>query len=330
MTDALRDRGEDALLDEIRRLVPPGRGVLVGPGDDTAVLAPARVPLLLTTDALVEGVHFRRGWLTPRALGRRAFAVNASDIAAMGGRPRAALLAIAAPPALPVADLRGMVRGVRAAADAVGAALVGGNLAAARELSLTVALLGDAPVPPVGRGGGRAGDQLFVTGDLGGAALGLRLLARPRSMRGARGAVRRWQQPTARLCAGQELARRRIAAAMIDLSDGLLIDASRLCRASGVGAVLRADRLPLAPALRALAPRAARALALAGGEDYELLFAVRPAHLGALERARAALGCRITHVGALVARRGVRVVDRSGRAVVLPHHLGHQHFAALR
>src|SRR3989304_4891324 len=103
MTETLRDRGERALLEEIRRIVPPRGRVVLGPGDDAAVLTPSRLPLLLTTDALVQGVHFRPGWLTPRALGRRAFEVSASDIAAMGGRPIAVLLAVTARPAMPAA-----------------------------------------------------------------------------------------------------------------------------------------------------------------------------------------------------------------------------------
>jgi thiamine-monophosphate kinase len=328
MNATLRDRGERALLEEIRRAVPARGRVLLGPGDDAAVLAPSRHSLILTTDALVEGVHFRRGWLTPRALGQRAFAVSVSDVAAMGGRPIAALLAIAAHSDMPAAELREIVRGVRAGAEAAGAALAGGNLAAARVLSLTVAVLGEAPWQPVTRAGGRAGDLLFVTGDLGGAAFGLRLLGLTRSIPRGASAVGRWQRPVARLRAGAALARGKIAAAMIDLSDGLLIDADRLCRASGVGARLRGDRLPLAPAVRTLPPRAARALALAGGEDYELLFAVRPARLGALAVARRAFGCRITHVGELVRGRGVCVIDARGRTLALPHHTGHEHFTS--
>ncbi len=282
MTDTLRARGELALLEEIRRLVPRRRRVVLGPGDDAAVIARSRHPQLLTIDTLIENVHFRRRWLSPRALGARAFEVSASDVAAMGGRAVAALLAIAAPPTTRAAELRAMVLGVRAAAERAGAALAGGNLAAADALSLTVAIVGEAPAPPVTRSGGRVGDQLFVTGTVGGAALGLHGLRTARSMLVDGGAVRRWQRPTARLRAGVELARRRIAAAMIDVSDGLLIDAERLARASGVGIVLRWDRLPLAPGLSRLGSARARALALGGGEDYELLFAVRPARLRGL------------------------------------------------
>ena len=138
MPETLRDRGEHALLEDIRRLLPATARVPLGPGDDAAVLAPFRHPLLCTIDTLIERVHFRRGWLSPRALGRRAFEVSASDVAAMGGRPIAAFLAIAARPELAVAELRAIVLGARAAARAAGATLAGGNLAAARDLSITV------------------------------------------------------------------------------------------------------------------------------------------------------------------------------------------------
>lgn len=326
MTLRLRDRGEIALLEEIRRLVPVGRGVLVGPGDDAAVLRRSSHPLLLTTDALIEGVHFRRKWLTALELGRRAFHVAASDVAAMGGQVRAVLLAVTAPADLEVAELRALVRGVRDAATRAGAALVGGNLASAPLLSLTVSVLGEAPARPLLRSGARPGDQLFVTGSLGGAALGLRLLAGARTLPGGETARRCWRRPVARLQAGWALAAARVATAMIDLSDGLLVDAGRLCDASGCAAVLHADQLPLAPPLRGLDPVAARELAVGGGEDYELLFAVPQRRSAGL--AAAALGCRVTHIGEIVRGRGVTLVDREGRR--LPHRgrAGHEHFRA--
>ena len=325
MPERLRDRGEVALLEEIGRLVPAGAGVLVGPGDDAAVLRALGHPLLLTTDALVEGVHFRRRWLTARELGWRAFQVAASDVAAMGGRARAVLLAVTAPATLAAAELRAIVRGVRDAAAAVDAALVGGNLASSRKLSLTVSVLGDASRRPVLRSGARPGDRLFVTGSLGGAALGLRLLEGARSMQGGGTAIRRWRRPLARLRAGSRLAS-GIANAMIDLSDGLLIDTARLCRASGCGAVIRAEHVPLAAPLRTLPVTRARRLALAGGEDYELLVAVPAAKVSRMTRA--GLGCSVTAIGEIVRGRGVTVVDADGRRRTGRGRAGHEHFHA--
>jgi thiamine-monophosphate kinase len=324
MTKRLRDRGELALLDEIRRLVGTRGGVMVGPGDDAAVVQTSPHPLLLTTDALVEGVHFRRGWLSARELGRRAFHVAASDVAAMGGRVRAVLLAIAAPPTWEASELRGVVRGVRDAATRAGAALAGGNLATARELSLTVTVLGDAPTRPVLRSGARSGDDLYVTGTVGGAAFGLRLLAGARSVSGSELARRCWRRPVARLRAGKALAASGIATAMMDVSDGLLIDAGRLARASDRGCTIAADRLPLAASLRRLDAADARALALTGGEDYELLFTARPRQRARLRDLD--LGCAVTCIGTVRTGHGVEVVDAAGRRIAVARRRGHEHF----
>ena len=324
MADRLRDRGELALLEDIRRLLPHAGRVRLGAGDDAAVLAPSRHPLLCTVDTQIENVHFRRDWLTARALGRRAFEVSASDIAAMGGRAVAVLVAIAAPPDHPVRALRALLAGVRDAAAAAGAHVAGGNLAAARPLSITVTVLGDAVAPPVRRDGARPGDRLFVTGDLGGAALGLSLLQGRRRTTGGGRAVMRWRRPRARLQVGEAIARARLAMAMIDVSDGLLIDLGRLCAASGVGAVVRAGTLPLSPPLRSLPITAAQRLALSGGEDYELLLAVAPRKRGALAAACARLGCLVTEIGEIVDGAGVRVVG----APIGARRAGHQHFAS--
>jgi thiamine-monophosphate kinase len=274
---------------------------------------------------MVEGVHFHAHWLSPHALGRRAFEVSASDVAAMGGRVIAAVLAVAAPSSLPVRTLRALIAGARDGAQAAGGALVGGNLAAADVLSLTITVLGTAPARPVTRAGGRAGDQLFVTGSLGGAALGVRSLGRRSPLRGGASAERSWRHPRARLRAGALLARRGFARAMIDLSDGLLLDAERLCGASGLAARIDADRLPLPRALRTVAPDDARALALSGGEDYELLFAVPRARVAALQAARASLGCSITRIGELCRGRGVTVVA-AGTTLAPDGWRGYEHF----
>lgn len=304
----LRQVGELGLLARLLPTLPrAGRDVRLGPGDDCAVVAAGRSALLLTVDALVEGVHFRHTWLTPAQLGRRAFAVNASDIAAMGGAPRWCVVHIGAPPRTPAADVAAISRGLAAAARRAGATLVGGNLSRAGELSVTVTLVGDAPARPLTRSGAKPGDVLYVTGSLGAAALGVRLLRRQPAAAGA--AVRRWRQPIPRLTAGAVLARRRLASAMIDVSDGLLQDLGHLCTASRVGARIELARLPCSAAVR----RADVGLALRGGEDYELLFAVPPRRQAALARAASSLGCPITRIGECTRGAGVRIVDATGR-----------------
>jgi thiamine-monophosphate kinase len=315
----LASLGEFGLLARLLPRLPQRRDVLLGPGDDCAVLRARGEALLFTIDALVDGVHFGRDWLSPDALGRKAFAVNASDIAAMGGRPRWCVTHIAAPPRTPAATVDAIARGVASAAAAAGASAVGGNLTRAAELSVTVALIGTAPARPLTRAGARPGDVLYVTGRLGDAALGVRQLRRSRRARSA--AVARFRSPIARLQAGALLARRRLASAMIDISDGLLQDLGHLCRASRVGARVDLAALPCTAAVR----RAGIELALNGGEDYELLFAVPPRRHAALRRAAAQLGCRVTRIGEIV--HGVGEVEVVGTGADVADRLaGHDHF----
>jgi thiamine-monophosphate kinase len=277
------------------------RDVLVGPGDDAAVLASAGRPLVLTTDALREGVHFRSGWAPWPLLGRRAFRANASDLAAMGAVPRAALLALDVPPAMPVRALTAFVRGFAADARRHGAALVGGNVSRGARFGATVTLLGTLPGPAVTRDGARPGDTIFVTGRLGAAAFAVRALRA--------GRAGRLPLPPVRLRAGVRLA--SLASAMLDVSDGLVQDLGHLCRASHVAARRDLALVPCVPEAVRLG-RAGRLVAATGGEDYELVFTVPAANLGRLARAR--LGCAVTPIGVIERGRSVRVVD-AGRAV---------------
>jgi thiamine-monophosphate kinase len=315
----LRDVGEHGwiarLVARLRRL-PPDRRVLVGPGDDAAAVRGGRRPLLLTTDTLVAGVHFRHGWLTPAALGRRAFAVNASDLAAMGGVPAFALLSLEAPARTPVAEVDAVVRGFTAAAARSGARLVGGNLAAGPRLALAVTLVGTAPGRIVTRGGARPGDLLWVTGDLGGTGAAVRRLRA--------GRPGRLPHPPGRVPAGRLLA--QVAGAMIDVSDGLLQDVGHLCRASGVAAEVDVAALPVSPACRRALGGGAALFAAGAGEDYELVVAVPRRHTARLMRLAPRLGCRLTRIGRIVpGRPRVRLLDPAGRAV-RPPHPGYDHF----
>jgi thiamine-monophosphate kinase len=289
--------------------------VLVGPGDDAAAVRVGRRPLLLTTDTLIEGIHFRRGWDSPAGLGRRAFAVNASDVAAMGGVPRYALVALEVPARAPVVEIDALLAGFATIARRSGARLVGGNVAAGPHLAITVALVGEAPGRVVTRGGARPGDLLFVTGRLGASGIAVRNLTA-----GRRG---RLPAPPLRVKAGVLLA--RVAHAMIDVSDGLAQDVGHVCRASRVGATIELGKLPVAPACRRSLGARAALFAASSGEDYELVIAVPPRRLPALARLRGRLGCRLTEIGTVTHGSGVRLLDRTGR-VLRPPRTGFDHF----
>jgi len=313
---ALASLGEFAFLERLLPgLRPQSPDVLLGVGDDCAVVR-ASGRLVLTIDAFLEGVHFEAAWMTPRQIGAKAFAINASDIAAMGGTPRWALVALAAPATYSVKALFEVERGIVAAARAAGCDVIGGNLSRADRLGVTIAMIGETS-RPLTRAGAQPGDAIYITGTLGDSALALRMLQRGLPRRQA--VLRRFLRPQARLQTGQLLSAQGLASAAIDVSDGLVQDLGHLCRASRVGAEIAADALPLSSAYRAICGDDL-ALALHGGEDYELLFTVPPAQAVRLRRRATKLGCPVTAIGTVVARRGVRV---DGATVAEG---GHDHF----
>ncbi len=311
MARRLGDLGEHPWIARLlRRLTPrlQDRRVLLGPGDDAAVVRPGGHPLVLTIDTLVEGVHFRRDWFRPGALGRRATAVNVSDVAAMGAVPRWILVALEAPATLPVSDADALVAGIVAEGAVHGALLVGGNVTAGRRIAVTIALVGEATGRIATRAGARPGDGLWVTGVLGRTGAAVR----------ARRAGRRVPLPALprRVVAGRLLA--RVAHAMIDVSDGLVQDTGHLCRASGVAAEIAVARLPVAAACRAMLGSRAGAFAATAGEDYELVIAVPPSRERLLARLAPRLGCRLTRIGRIVrGRPAVRLLDAKGVAIPL-------------
>jgi thiamine-monophosphate kinase len=322
------DREELDLVDWIRRRVPPpGPDVVVGIGDDAAVLRPPRGEWLVqTTDTLVDGVHFDRALCSPETIGRRAVAVNLSDLAAMAARPQWLLLSLALPPSLPVADFEALVDGAIAAATAGGAALVGGNLTRMPG-PLTIDVHATGRVRPrrvLRRDGARPGDSLWVTGSLGGAAAGLAMLRESSAAHGP--AVDRYLAPAPRLREAAALAAAGAARAAIDVSDGLAASVRQLAAASGAGARIDGDLLPLLPeARRWFASRGADAVdeALAS-DDYELLFAVPAKAEGRLRAVRARTATPLTRIGVLTRDRAC-VLVRNGADQPLP--LGFLHFA---
>jgi len=278
--------GEDRFVRRLLSEIPGSPRILVGPGDDAAILDGFPGPWAISTDALVEGVDFLPEH-PPEAVGRRAMAVNLSDLAAVGARPEFFLLTVGFPPERGEPFPLAVARGALSRATPAGAGLAGGDLSRSPVAFVSIVVGGRLEGRALRRSGARAGDLLFLSGFPGRAAAGLRLASRNRSRGDAPGLsdadraelLAAYLDPEPRLDLGRALAREGWATAAIDVSDGLGIDAGRLAEASGLRAVLEADRLPIGAALASFAQRAAldaRELALSGGDDYELLFAVAP------------------------------------------------------
>ncbi|MDJ0848226.1 MAG: thiamine-phosphate kinase [Myxococcota bacterium] len=300
----LRDVGEFGLVERIERAVakrPVDAGVVLGIGDDAAILRPrSGEDVVVTTDALVEDVHFRWKTAGPRTVGRRAMVASLSDLAAMGARPLGCVVSLVAPPALDLARVDGLVAGLVREAATHRCPLVGGNLSRGRETSLAVTALGAVRRGrALTRAGARAGDRIFVTGTLGAAALGVARAER-------RGAPAR-HVAVPRLEAGRALARLQGVGGCIDVSDGLDADLGHLL-AGPLEARIDPARIPLPRGFRAACARLdldPLALARGGGEDYELLFTLRPAGPSEARLGRL-LGLPVREIGEVVTGRGRR------------------------
>jgi thiamine-monophosphate kinase len=334
---------EDAIVQRLAAaFVTRRRDVRTGIGDDAAVLAaPAR--LAVTTDVLLEDHDFRRD-ADPRRLGRKALNVNLSDLAAMGATPLWAVLALGLPKRTRSEWLDALATGVREAAAEHGVAIVGGDLSASEKIFVSVTAMGQAPEKPLLRSGAEPGDALYVSGTLGAAAAGLRLLEAgyrlsaekdvldpkgrrvpaPRAHEKAR-LIRHQIDPRPQLELGAALAAGKLASAALDVSDGLARDLYRLCRASDVGATVDASLLPVDSALPGLAgvlDLDPLATALYGGEDFGLVFTVPRKKLAAVEALTGRFALR--RIGTIDDGAGVRLV-RDGKRVPLPD-AGFDHF----
>jgi thiamine-monophosphate kinase len=334
MSASIGALGEAALVARLReRAGAPPSAVLIGIGDDAAVLAPTRNRhVVLTTDSLVEDVHFRRAWTPLDAIGYKALAVNLSDLAAMGATPRASLLSLALPSDLPIADFDRLVDGYVTLAAAAGAPLVGGNLTRSPgTLVIDVTAVGDVhPRRILRRDQARAGDDLYVTGAVGAAAAGLALLQAGvdrTTMNAADAAcVERYERPAVRTRCGQLVARSGASTTAIDLSDGLADAAARLAEGSRVGVVLEAEAVPIHQGAREWATRCGLdplEFAVRGGEDYELAFAVGPKQrrrfFGALRRCPDLV---VTRAGRFTPERGCWI-EQAGSRRQLPSGFAH-------
>jgi len=352
------DLTERELVARIQRRLPPAPAwLLVGIGDDAAVVEPERNRVeVLTVDALVEGVHFDRTFVPPPAIGHRALAVNLSDLAAMGAAPRLALLSMALPAGLPVDDFDGIADGVAALAAGHRLHVAGGNLThSPGPLVIDMTLTGTVKRrQALTRAGARPGDDVYVSGTLGAAAAGLaqlqEVVGRKSPVIGSQSSVvspessvggpaRRatcdlrlttaYLRPEPRVRLGIMLARNRAASACIDLSDGLADGAHRLAEASGVGIVIDGSALPIDPSARAWFEAGGTdpvRAALTGGDDYELLFTVRPRTGRRLKEVERQGGVAIARIGRCTDGGGV-VLQCGNDTAPMPE--GYSHFARL-
>ena len=317
---AVADLGEFGLISRIAAGVSSHEGVITGIGDDAAVTAVSPgMQLLTSTDMLLENVHFRRAWHDPYRLGRKSLAVSISDIAAMGGIPRWALLSFAIPSGLPLAFVDDFMRGFLAMASEHRVALIGGDTCSSRSgLTISVTIMGEQyPAHIVRRSGARADDDIWVTGTLGDAALGLSLIEQ--------GAVvsdqllARLLDPNPQVSLALALAEAGLVTAMIDISDGVLADYGHISEQSGVGGLIQLGELPLSiDFLRDTAELSdiPRQLALSGGEDYELCFTAGSCNREKIIDCAKKCGIAVTRIGIVSSSPGVTVVTSNSEPYV--------------
>ncbi len=305
------------------------RQLVLGIGDDAAAWHGDDSIQLATVDSLVQDVHFRLEITSWQDLGWRALAANLSDIAAMGGLPRYGLVSLALPGHTEVDDVTALYRGMIELARQFEVAIIGGDMSSAPLVVINITILGsngsrDKPI--LTRSAARAGDKVAVSGYLGASAAGLEVLTKHLSLEPEDGdsLEKAFLKPYPRVAEGQILVEHGVRAA-IDISDGLISDLGHICAASRVGARIEIDRVPVQPAVKANFGDRALELALAGGEDYELLFT---ASAGVIDKVKAAASCPITLIGEITADKPgeISLVDGEGNPVEIPG-VGWQHFA---
>lgn len=317
--DNISQLGEFGLISRLTRGVQSGCGVITGIGDDAAVTQPTPgMQLLTSTDLLSENIHFRKRWHPPYSLGRKSLAVNLSDIAAMGGIPRWALLSLGIPPDLTLDFLDEFSTGFLAMATEHDVTLIGGDTCSSKAgLTISVTIMGEQyPQQIIRRSGAVCGDEIWCTGTLGGAALALQLLEGGADQTPENDAIMaRLLDPAPRVSTGRALSESGLVSAMIDISDGILADFGHIAELSGVGGQLFAERLPLPGGQRQIEqPEGRQALerALTGGEDYELCFTARPDNHEKIASLAKKCGVAATPVGIVTDSKNVVVCDSHG------------------
>jgi thiamine-monophosphate kinase len=321
--------GEFGLIDLLAKMVGGGQDehLLIGIGDDAAAWQGDASIQLATVDSFIQDVHFPSGLASWNELGWKAMAVNLSDIAAMGGLPRYALVSLALPDNTEVDDVTTLYTGMLDLAKQFGVAIIGGDISRAPLVAITIAVLGstqDQSKRMLTRSTARQGELVAVTGYLGAAAAGLEMLTKglkfdPQATTCFRNA---FLHPVPRIAEGQLLVNQGVKTA-IDLSDGLISDLNQVCKASQASARVEIERVPIEPRVKAGFGERALELALSGGEDYELLFTGRAE---VIDRVKRKATCPITVIGEIVTgNKGVTVVDGQGKSVSLTKR-GWEHF----
>lgn len=322
----LNEIGELKFIQKIKKLFSdPDPNILCGIGDDTAVLKFGNKNLLFTTDALLEKVHFDWKYTDPFLLGRKSLSVNLSDIAAMGGKPRFAVISIAIPAKESLQKIEKFYRGIQSCAKEYKLSMVGGDTDRSKNgWKITIAMIGEVK-KPIYRSGAKIGDRIWVTGNPGFSALGLELLKKQSSPiiklkgLGRNQFIQSHQNPIPRLKEGEILSEKNLASAMIDISDGLLLDLQQICFGSKVGAKIHSDSLLLSEVFKSTSRKLRLdpiQLALTGGEDYELLFTSSFKNEKSLIQIFKKLKTPLKCIGEIVSQsRGMEVINENGSKV---------------
>ena len=339
----LSQLGEFGLISRAKEIFIPSdkEGVVVGIGDDCAAIKPREGFLLIATaDVLIENIHFKLDYIQPYQLGIKSININLSDIAAMGGIPLYALLSIAVPQNISVNFMDDFFKGVKDGAKRFKVSIIGGNVSSSKnEFSINITVLGEAEEKymPL-RKGAKAGDKIFVTGYLGNSAAGMKIL---KSGQWQKKLIERHLMPSPRLTEGRFLAVRGLATSMIDISDGLASDIRRICEESKVGANIFIKNIPISKELKNFTSSQLKTrgthpadgssklktsldFTIYGGEDYELLFTVKPENVRKLKSLWKNMKTPITMIGEIT-KRGINLVNTDGKAIPLTKE-GYNHF----
>ena len=321
MTLRVRDLGEFALIDRLLAVLPPavrGSDSVFGAGDDCAYWQSPAGTTVVTSDALVEGVHFRLDWTDWRSLGHKMIAVNLSDLASMGCTPKVVIVTLALTGDEDVSDLEALYRGAGELAEIYGVVIAGGDIVrTGGTIMFSVTALGEQPYgqAPMLRSAAVAGETVLVSGTLGASAAGLHLLQQPMPLAATADLlITAHIRPAPRVALGQLLIACGVRCCM-DLSDGLAGDLPKILQASNVGAIIHANAIPVVPAVRALFPDSWLNLAVHGGEDYELLFTAAPGMVSDLVAAATQVGATLTPIGEITAAAGLRFLDANDEEI---------------